>query len=219
MNISTQLSLLYQQLVQFDLLLALQSDKLRLELCDIHLIAELHAVLFNKQLRQPVSNNQLFISFDEQLLSEVKIDPYLFQQLVDSFIDIAIADCSNTQLHLQVQLQDKSVGQQLVYFSARVKIKSQNVLPVLVTELLRTQSTQITTSPPVEVFSLLLTKQHGENVAAQLVDDGYHLSFELPLAVTMAGNNTDEISLNNSKIVLLANNDILAEIIEKAVFL
>ena len=215
---SIQLSLLYRQLTQFDLLLALQSDKLRLVLCDTNLIAELYAVLFNEQREEPVSNNQLFIRCDEQLLSEVKIDLYLFQQLIGSFIAIAIADCPDTQLHLRVQLQDKSVGQQLVHFSAKVKTKSQNALPALVTELLRSQLTQITASLPVEVFSLLLAKQHGDNVTAQLVDDGYHLSFELPLATTTV-NDADEISLNNSKIVLLANNDILTEIIEKTVLL
>lgn len=217
MNITTQLSLLCQRLAQFRLALTVQSEKSRLELSDINLLTELHAILFNKQQEQLIYNNQLIVSFDEQLLNEVKIDFRLFQQLMSLFIDITLADRNEAQLLLQVQLLDKSVGRQLVCFSAKVKVKSLKVLPDLVTQLVRSQSTLITASSSVEVFSILLAKQHGGNVVAQLVDDGYQLNFELPLAIASSTENIDKVTLNNTKVILLSNNGLLAELIEKTV--
>lgn len=219
LSIATQLSMLCQQLAQFRLALSVQSGSSRLLLNDINLVTELEAALFNKQQEQQAYNNQLFMSCDEQLQALVKIDFRLFQQLISLFIDIAIADRSTSQLHLQVQLQDKSVGQQLVSFSARVKVKSLKVLPDLVTQLVRSQSSRIAASPSVEVFSVLLAKQHGGNVVAQLMDDGYQLSFELPLATTSDVCNVNTLTIEKTKIVLLSANAVLAEIIEKEVLL
>lgn len=216
LSITAQLNLLYQQLAQFRLALGVQSDKSRLKLSDINLITELEAIVFNKQQEQQAYNNQLFLSYDEQLLNEVKIDFRLFQQLISLFIDIAIADRSASQIHLQVQLQDKSVGQYLVNFSAKVKVNSLKKLPDLVTQLVRSQSSRIAASPSVEILSVLLAKQHGGNVTAQLIDDGYQLSFELPLAITTPINN-NKITLENNKITLLSNNEVLVELVEKVV--
>ncbi|MCI2285800.1 hypothetical protein L3081_23500 [Colwellia sp. MSW7] len=217
LNITTQLSLLCQRLAQFRLALTVQSAKSRLELGDINLLTELHAILFNKQQEQLINNNQLVVSFDEQLLNEVKIDFRLFQQLISLFIDISLADRNEAQLLLQVQLLDKSVGRQLVCFSAKVKVKSLKVLPDLVTQLVRSQSTLITASSSVEVFSILLAKQYGGNVVAQLVDEGYQLNFELPLAIASSIAIFDNVTLNNAKVILLSNNGVLAELIEKTV--
>ncbi len=216
-SVLTQLTFLRQQLSQFHLALELKSDKSVLKLSDINLIDEIHAILFNKQQEQQKHDNQLFISYDEQLLREAKIDFRLFKQLINLFIDITLTNCKATQLHLQVQLQDKNEGQQLVHFSAKVNAKSLDTLPNSITQLIDSQSTLFSESPSIEVFNILFAKQHGENVVAQLVDDGYQLSFELPLAIATSAESADKVTLESTNIMLLSSNMVLAELVEKIV--
>ena len=216
-SVSTQLTSLRQQLSQFHLALEMKLDNSVLNLSDINLVDEIHAILFNKQQEQQRSDNQLFISFDEQLLKETKIDFRLFQQLISLFIDISLAHCRESQLHLHLQLKDKNAGQQLVQFSAKVKAQSLDSLPTLITQLVDSQSTLFVTSPLIEVFNTLFAKQHGGNLVAQHLDDGYQLSFELPLAIASSTNNADKVILENTNIMLLSANTVLTELIENSI--
>lgn len=214
---SAQLTSLYQKLTQFHLSVEMQSEKSVLTLNDINLVDEIHAVLFNKQKEQQSKGNQLFISCDEQLLMQSTLDFRLFEQLFNVLIDIALDNCYSSQLYLHLQLQDKSAGQQQVYVVAKVTGKSFEVLPSLLTQLLDLQTPA--TSPLINLFTTLLAKQHGSNIVAQLIDEGYQLSFELPLAMTSSANNLDCITLDNRSIMLLSNNSILTEIIKNSVLL
>jgi len=221
-SVATKLALLYQQLTQFHLALEVQLDKSVLNLTDINLVDEIHAILFNKQEQQQ-DNNQLFVSCDEQLLSQTKIDFRLFQQLLNLFIDIllepSLDSCHTSQLHLHVQLQDKNTGQQLVHFGAKVVNDSSGVLPDLINQLLESQTTKhIAASPFMTIFNTFFVKQHGKNIVAQLADDGYQISFELPLAIVGSTDVEDSPSLKSTKIILLSNNTLLAEVVENNVY-
>lgn len=216
-SVSTQLTFLRQQLAQFYLALEMKLDKSVLNLSDINLVDEIQAILFNKQLEQQDYYNQLFISCDEQLLKETKIDSRLFQQLISLFIDITLTDCKGTQLHFQVQLKDKNAGQQLVRFSVKVKAQSINTLPSLITQLIDSQVTVFAKSPLIDVFNTLFAKQHGENVVAQLVEEGYQLSFELPLAIVVPANSVDNVTLENIHLMLLSSNNLLTDLVENSV--
>ncbi len=213
-SITTRLSSLYQQLTQFHLALEVQLDKSALNLDDINLANEIHAILFTKQEQQQCNENSLFISYDEQLLSQARMDFRLFQQLINLFIDISLDNCQKSQLHLHVQLQDKSAGQQRVHFVAKVKKQSSENLPSLINQLLESQVTTQAASPLISVFNILLTKQHGKNIVAQLDDDGYQLSFELPLAIADSADHRDKITLDNTNVMLLSNNTLLATLLE-----
>ena len=216
-GLTTRLTFIYQKLAQFRLASSMKSEKSLLKLSDINLIDEMHAILFNKQREQLKHENQLFISFDEQLLRKAKVDFTIFQQLIDIFIDIALNNCQSSQLLLQVQLQDKNAGQQLVHFSAKVNAKSIDTLPAIITTLVDSQTSNDASEPLIDVFNVLFAKQHGENIVAQLSDDGYQLSFELPLAIAASANNKDKLMLDSASIMLLSSNTVLAELIEKSV--
>jgi hypothetical protein len=216
-NLITQLMCLYQQFSGLHLALEMQSDKSRLTLTDVNLIDELYAALFNKQLEQQKYNNKLFVRCDERLLSKVKVDDNVFQHLISLLIDIVLTDCRSSQLLLQAQLQDKNEGQQLVNLSIIVNTNPLKTLPTLIIQLLSFQSASRINSPLIDTFNLLLTKQHGENISAELVDDGYQLSFDLPLAVAEPEYISNEIGLNGTNIMVLSNNVILAELIETIV--
>ena len=223
---TTEITALYQQLRLFYLAQETQLNNSVLSLIDINLVDEIHAVLFNKQPQLQRYNSELFFSFDEQLLSQAKVDFRLFQQLINLFLDIlleaslsSLKDKSQaSQLHFHLQVHDKSAGQQQVRFIIKVKQASIEILPDIVNQLLESQSSTRTTFALVDIFKLLFTKQHGENIVAQIMDDGYQVSFDLPLALADNTQSENRISLTNSlentNLVLLSNNVLLAECIK-----
>jgi hypothetical protein len=216
-NIAIPLMLFYQQLTYFHLASEMKFETSLLRLSDINLIDEIHAILLNKQLEQQVHHNQFFISYDEQLLKAVKIDNRLFEALISLFIDIVLIDLRSSQLLLQVQLLDKNAGQQLVRFSITVNTQTMHILPNVIMQLVGTQSTSSTLSPLIDAFNVLFTKLHGENIVAQLIDDGHQLSFELPLAIASSKVASNKISLAGIHVMLFSNNSILAGLIENSI--
>jgi len=217
-HLITQLMCLYQQFSGLHLALEMKSDKSRLTLTDVNLIDEVYAALLNKQQEQHKYDNKLFVRCDERLLSKVKVDDNVFQHFISLLIDIALKNCKSSQLLLQAQLQDKNEGQQLVSLSVIVNTSSLKTLPTLITQLLNSQSISSINSPLIDAFNLLFAKQHGENISAELVDDGYQLSFDMPLATVEPESISNKIGLNGTNIMLLSNNVILAELIESIVF-
>ena len=213
----------YEQLKQFYLASDIRSENTVLTLVDVNLVNEIQAILINKQVEQLNCNNQLYFSYDDQILVQVKIDFRLFQQSMQLLIDIALRDCQNAKLHLYLQLQDKSAGQQLVHFVVKVNAEAIEALPDLVTLLIDSQTTFLQASPLVDVLIILLAKQHGKNISAQLIDDGFQFSFELPLAIASSPvlkeqqeSKLDGI-LDGNKVMLLSNNAMLIGILEKLI--
>jgi hypothetical protein len=210
---------IYEQLTQFYLASDIRSQSAVLTLGDVNLVDEIHAILFNKQAEQQTFNNQLHFSYDEQLLVQAKLDFRLFQQLMYLLIDITLQDYQGAQLHLHLQLQDKSAGQQLVHFVVKVNAETIEALPNLVTLLVDSQTTVSQSSPLVEIFTVLFVKQHGENIIARLTDDGFQLSFELPLAIASSViiKEQQEHKLDGIKVMLLSSNVMLTGLLEKFV--
>lgn len=216
-NISIQLTSLHQQLAQFHLALDMTLEKSVLQLSDINLVDEIYAILFNKQQEQQKNDNQLFIRCDEQVLSKAKIDFRLFQQFISLFIDISLTQAKKSQLHLHLQLKDKNAGQQLIHFCTTVKSTALDALPELISLLLDSQSRRVAASPLIDIFNILFAKQHGKNVVAQLSDEGYQLSFELPIAVVNTTDNADKVILENTHVLLLSTNTVLVTVVENIV--
>jgi hypothetical protein len=215
----TSLIPIYEQLRQFYLASDMRSENALLTLVDVSLVDNIHAILMNKQAEQQTVNNQLYFSYDDQVLVKAKLDLRLFQQLINLLIDIALCDCEDTQLHLHLQLQDTSTGQQLVNFVVKVKAEAIETLPSLVTLLIDSQMTDLQKSPWVDIFNILFAKQHGANIIAQLIDDGFQLSFELPLAIASSPivKKQQEHKLDGTKVMLLSNNDMVTRLLEKMI--
>ncbi|MDX2367248.1 MAG: hypothetical protein QNK36_02395, partial [Colwellia sp.] len=212
---------IYEQLKQFYLASDIGSENAVLTLADVNLVDEIHAILINKQAEQQKFNNQLYFSYDDQLLVQAKLDFRLFQQLIHLLIDIALVDCEYAQLHLHLQLQDKSTGQQLVHFVVKVKGEAVDALPDLVTQLNDYKTTVSQKSPLIDILNILFAKQHGEHIIAHLIDDGFQLSFELPLAIAslpvLKFKGQQEKQLDGIKVMLLSNNKMLTGLVEKLI--
>jgi len=215
----TALISIHEQLKQFYLASDIRSEKAVLVLTDVILIDVMHAILLNKQAEQQTYNNQVYFSCDEQILVQAKLDFRLFKQLMNLLIDIVLADCRDTQLHLHLQLKDKSAGHQLVHFVVNVKGEAIEALPDLVRLLIDSHTPVFQESPLVNMLNILFTKQHGKNITAQLIDNGFQLSFELPLAITSlpAIKKQQESKLDGTKVMLLSNNIMQTELLEKLI--
>ncbi len=207
----------YEQLRQFYLASNIRSEKTVQTLTDVNLIDEIHAVLMSKHTELESFNNQLYFSYDEQLLLNVKLDFHLYEQLINLLLDITLSGCHNAQLHFNLQLQDKSAGQQLVSFVVKVKTKMDLVLPDLITQLIDSHAPGSQKCPLVDIFNIIFAKQHGENITAQLIDGGFQLSFELPLAIasSTALKETQENKLTSIQVMLLSSNEMLKELLEQ----
>lgn len=209
----------YEQLEQFYLASNIRSKSSVLTLVDVNLIEEMQAILLNKQAEQQKFSNQLYFSYDEQLLIQAKLDFRLFQQLMSLFIDLALKNYQNTQLHLHLHLKDKSEGQQLVHFVIKVNSESIERLPDVVTRLTDPQTSNIAESPLVDMFNVLCAKQHGENITAHLIDNGFQFSFELPVALASLSvvKTQQESQLDAIKVMLLSSNSVLTKVVEKLI--
>lgn len=210
---------IYEQLKQFYLASDIRSESTALCLVDVNLVDEIHAILMNKQTEQCRFNNQLNFSCDENILAQARFDFRLFQQMMNLLIDFTLQDITDAQLHLDLQLQDKSKGQQLIHFSLTVKSKNIEALPSLVMSLAGSESAISHELALVDMFNIIFTRQYGENIVAQLIDGGFQFSFELPLALTsLSKSNEHQTSKYTSiKVMLLSSNQVLTEVIEKSI--
>lgn len=214
---SSSLLSVYEQLKQFYLARYIRSENAVLTLVDVNLVDEIHAILMNKRATQEKSNNQLYFSYDDQLLVQAKLDFRLFQQLIHLLIDIALQERQDAQLHLHLQLQDKNAGQQVVRFVVKVNTESLDVLPDLVTLLIDSQTTNAQKSPLVDIFNTLFTRQHGEKISAHLDDNGFQLNVELPVAIASSAVLKEQQvnKLEGTKVTLLSSNGMLTELLEQ----
>lgn len=214
-NITEPLVKLYQHLKQFELSVQMQSETSVLVLNDINLIDEIHSILFNKALRQPLANHQFLITCDEQLATLVKIDLRLFEQLISLLLDICLENYQGIQVSFDVQLKDKREGQQIVNFGLKVKHHLIKTLPDVIKQLLITPAN--TRSPLISAFNVLFAKHHGDNLFAQLIDGGYQVVFELPLANSTQADITDKLILDNIKVMMLSDNLAISSIVKNSI--
>ncbi len=216
----------YDTLELFELASYMQSSNAVLTLNDVNLLAELHSILLNKKLAQSANNNQLFISYDEQVIAQSNCDIQLFQHLFNLLIDISLQQCCGALFHLHLQMQDKNAGQQVIRFVVKVSGQSLIDLPETIKQLTQTSDEAAASSSLAEVFNLLLAQLHGEDFVAQLTDEGYQLSFDMPLAIastskhnqlTEQAKQADHVALAEVKLMLLTTNKVITSIIAKLV--
>jgi len=219
-NIEDKLSLLrlvYKKLKQFHLASYLRSENTVLSLKDVNLVDEIQAILMNKRTEKLTLKNQFYFSYDEQLSVQAKLDSRLFQQLIDVLIDIALQDYQHAQLHLHLHLQNKNEDQQVVCFGVRINAEPLSTLPNIVTQLIDFQISDTQKSPLVEQFKTLFIKQHGENITAHLIENGFQLNVELPVAITSSSviKEEQENTLDGIQVRLFSNNGMLTGLVEQ----
>ncbi len=160
----------------------LQSGDAILTLSDENITAQIQAVLLNLENEFSAAQNQVSLDIDENIQTAVNLDVELFTEMFRAFISQLLSQQLKQKLVLSLQLVDKNNGQQTINFSGQVEgIENLEQLPQ---RFERFNEVSGEKSGPTEYFTTLLQYQHGENISATLVEQGYQLSFTMPLAVT-----------------------------------
>jgi len=160
----------------------LQSSDAILTLSDENFVAQMQAVLLNLANEFSASQNQVSLDIDENIQAAVNTDAELFTEMFRAFIKLLLLQQTQQKLLLTLQLVDKNNGQQVINFTGQVYgVENLDHLPQQLESFNQTNGEQ---KAPVGYFTTLLQYQHGENISAMIIEQGYKLCFTMPLAVT-----------------------------------
>jgi hypothetical protein len=160
----------------------LQSSDAVLTLSDINLVAHIQGILLNLSNKLFICKNKILLTIDDKILSEVNLDAELFSELLRVFIRQLFSQQTDIQLILSLKLIDKNNGQQKISFRGEIQSKDQTVqLPESLQAFNDESEKQ---SELNDYFNTLLRYQHGEDINREVTDNGYQLSFTLPVAIT-----------------------------------
>ena len=160
----------------------LQSSDAVLTLSDVNLVGQIQAILFNLDAQLYRGKNKLRLNIDKKIIAEVNLDAELFSEMFAAFIQLLLSKQIDRHLELNLRLVDKNNGQQKICFSGQVKGGDKIAqLPQVLHSFIDEEAEKNELS---EYFKTLLRYQHGDNVSANLAEQGYQFSFTLPLAIT-----------------------------------
>ncbi|MDP7593382.1 MAG: hypothetical protein QF552_11960 [Litorilituus sp.] len=222
-SLKTSLEEIYQRLEQFELASYLRTNNAILQLEDVNFIEALQCVMLNKQVVFSNQNHQLYVSYDETIVANRTLDLALFEHMLNVLLDLIISQSNEAiTLQLHIQLKDKHKGQQLIHFVFNIFTDQLTILPTAIGGLNQPCEENEMNTVLARVFALLLKFLHGGNILAQLVEGGYQLSFEVPLAVASA-NIVDESQIKEvngavlAKVALLTSNNVLVSTIRSQI--
>jgi len=195
-----QSKVLAMRLKQAELHNYLQTTEAILSLSDVNLIAEVQAVVLNQSADIVNKNNQLLLTIAKDIQADVRLDAKMFSEMTRVFIQLLLAEQSNVGLIVNLTLQDKNDGQQCILFKGQVQAKNELAEPIKVKlpkllQYIHSGNHHKAESELLSYFYTLLVPQHGEHVLVSLTEQGYQLSFTLPLAVMFKRNRTKDACL------------------------
>lgn len=185
----------YQQLVgmhdwcnQTNLLTQLQNNLITPELANVHLIDELHAVVFNVISENKSQNNKIYLKTDEQLLNFVSIDPLLFNRLLTGLFRVVINQLSHAKVIVDFQVINSESDNQSVNMIMMVSTaKRLHEIPDMVNRLTNDNNDVGSSTDTIAYLKSLMDCFNIESVSTELYEDGYSLSVPMdfsPLAYT-----------------------------------
>ena len=168
----------------------LQNPEARLSLSDVNLISEVQAVVLNHFSDFIRNNNKLSLTIAKNIQVDIKLDAEVFSEIIRVFIQLLLIEKNNTALVIKLSLQDKNDGQQCIAFTGHVQMLSEHgeaskvKLPNLL-QYIHNGNHHKAESELLSYFYTLLAHQHGDQVLVSLTEQGYQLSFTMPLAVML----------------------------------
>ena len=182
-----QLTRMLDWIRQQQVIAQLQLSAKTLSLSDVTLVDEIHAAIINAKCEAQFQKNQILLRCDAQLISKAKLDARLFQRLILAACRLSLHGQQNSKLLFSMDVIDKNAGQQVIKVSIAVHTSKPlaalpEYLALIVTESEDTKAL-IKNVDIIEYFKTLLQSQHGSNLNCQLIEQGYLVSFELPLAI------------------------------------
>ena len=168
----------------------LQNPEARLSLSDVNLISEVQAVVLNYFPEVILNRNKLSLTIAKNIQVDIKLDADVFSEIIRVFIQLLLTEKNNIALVIKLSLQDKNDGQQCIAFTGQVEMLSEHgeaskvKLPNLL-QYIHNGNHHKAESELLSYFYTLLAHQHGDHVLVSLTEQGYQLSFTMPLAVML----------------------------------
>jgi len=215
-----QLTCILDWLRQNQLVSHLQISAKALSLTDVFIVDEIHAAILNAANESQHSKNQILLHCDLELMAEVQLDARLFQRLILAVCRMLLQEQFHAHLQFIVQVVDKNAGQQVIKISAEVNLAEKLTSLPRNLSLLMANNIEETSSSDVSdisnYFQALLRCQHGNNLNCQMTEQGYSMSFELPLAVVkQQKNKLNTVNLKKANILIISKNQGLKFTLDK----
>jgi len=155
----------------------------QLNLRDSWLEPLVQSVVINAQQEAYLQKNTILIDYDSTLNDQVMVDPAHLEHLLLAMCQTMFAGYFNATLHLQVSLQDKNSGQQVVNFCWRITRLAQPIeLPKILRHLLN--KTDLQQHVLASYLSHQLQLFNAQALTITNLEDGYQLQVQLPMALS-----------------------------------
>ena len=200
-----QLERVFNWLRQQQIIAQLAVPNIVRELQDVNARQAIYAALFNNNSEAALRQNQIYLQLDDKLSTHFNIDVRLFSRLLNSVCELLLKDQFKHQLLLTIEVVDQDAGQQMLAIRGEVTSnKASKNLPKHIARLnggnTNDYSTRIT-----EYFQALLAALHAEPANAVLMEQGYQLTFRLPVTVAEAyATPVNDTRLLHTNILVLA---------------
>jgi len=193
-------------------------------LSDVGLHHEIDTALLNIIADSHFQRNKIYYQQDEQLLTQAKLDVDLFHQLLNGICRLLLTDIFKASLHINCSVVDKNEGQQFVRFDFSVTTGKKIVqLPedisrLSLLECVDSEKTH-SSNDSVDYLNLLLDLLNVTDKNVQLQENGYLLSFTLPIAFADVTQrlSSNKIDLQQANILLLSNDDNIRLAVQKTI--
>ncbi len=191
------------------------NDQVR-NLQDVVLVNEIDCAVYNILSEANLQQNRVILQCDENLASGAQVDVRLFGRLLVAFSRLALKDEFKSTLKLSVSAIDQSAGQQLVKITASVNTaKSINKLPAHI-KLLNEGALDSHHTGVESYFFALLERLHGKSLQAGLTDNGYSLSFEIPITTSIqAQTKMAEFPFSPTNILVICSDKTKQQVVKK----
>jgi hypothetical protein len=216
LQVYRQLTRIFDWCRQTKIRTQLQQSNHSISTTDIYFHDELHAAVFNAMSEAYLQRNQIFLHADAQLVLQANIDARLFHRTLLGVCRLILAEQFKSTLQLKVKVVDKKAGQQIVRFEFIALLsKPIKKIPEIVSLLLTEKELLPNNAPEViRYLHVLLTSLYSENLQVQQNDQGFLVSFDLPITVVKNQNEEQaNIDLKQANILVVSGNSTINEVI------
>jgi len=217
-----QLTRIFDWCRQIQINTALMNEGKTKVLSDVNLRNELHGLIHNMMTEANQQRNHVYLHIDEQLLIKGRLNSRLFHRTLKSLVRTVLVEQFNAELLFKVDVVDKNSGQQVVRFSLNVSTdKKLKNLPDVINLLLNVEEDNVNKAPQIiRYLHTLLTHTHSTNIQASMIDQGFQLSIDMPIAIAESDSKSkaiDVIDFKQAAMLLISNNKQCIDLITQQV--
>ncbi|WP_448565200.1 hypothetical protein [Thalassotalea ganghwensis] len=212
-----QISHLYRHLVkayqwsqQQQLAMMLANTERQVKLVDVSFFEELKSLLHNIRVDAKLQHNQVYYSLDRRLIEDCKINVRLFHQTLSDVCFLLLNEPLHATLIIDVSLLDKDAGQQVLKFSFDVSsqehLRKSAVLEALIGDHEGpSEAAEHADKSQLSYFKRLLKITHGHDLQCKDIEQGYQLSFSMPITIEKIVNSGhQDVDLSQSTLIMLS---------------